>query len=111
MTSYKTLFSESQDLVAELHQEIKDLKQRWLSPKACHFCEGANWTEEDVGEEVEIEIEGVRVWDTIVEMYLPNGSQIIGPSITCGHIFARFTMIPAMLEASEATKKHLEDSQ
>lgn len=78
---------------------------------SCHICEGANWIEENIGEEVEIEIEGVRVWDTIIEMWLPNGSRIIGPSITCGHIFARFTMIPAMLEASEATKKHLEDSQ
>ena len=107
MTSYKALFNESQDLVAKLHEEIKQLKAK----RACHFCEGANWTEDDVGEEVEIEIEGVRIWDEIIELFLPNGTTIIGPSITCGHIFARFTMMPAMLEASEATKKHLEDSQ
>jgi len=69
------------------------------------------FTEVDIGKEIQVKIEGVLVWDEVVEMWLPNGSRIIGPSITCGHIFARFTMIPAMLEASEATKKHLEDSQ
>jgi len=61
-----------------------------MSHAACHLCEGANWIEENIGEEVEIEI---------------------GPSLTCGHIFARFTMLPAMIQASETTKRHLEDSQ
>jgi len=69
------------------------------------------FTEEDIGSEVQIEIESVLVWDEVIEMYLPNGTSIIGPSLTCGHIFARFTQIPTMIEASEATKKHLEDSQ
>ena len=69
------------------------------------------YTEVDVGKEVQVKIEGVLVWDEVVEMYLPNGTSIIGPSLTCGHIFARFTMLPSMMQASEATKKHLEDSQ
>jgi len=69
------------------------------------------FTEVDIGKEIQVKIEGVLVWDEVIEMYLPNGTSIIGPSLTCGHIFARFTMLPAMLEASEATKKHLEDSQ
>jgi hypothetical protein len=69
------------------------------------------YTEEDIGSEAQIEIEGVLVWDEVIEMFLPNGTSIIGPSLTCGHIFARFTMLPAMIQASEATKKHLEDSQ
>jgi len=69
------------------------------------------YTEEDIGSEAQIEIEGVLVWDEVIEMFLPNGTSIIGPSLTCGHIFARFSMLPAMIQASEATKKHLEDSQ
>jgi len=77
----------------------------------CRHCEGLNYTEEDIGESVEIEIEGVKVWDYVIDMMLPNGTTIIGPSLTCGHIFARFTMLPAMIESSDATKKHMEDSQ
>ena len=69
------------------------------------------WTEEDIGESIELDVDGVIVPDTVIEMYLPNGHRIIGPSLTCGHIFARFTMLPSMIEASEATKRHLEDSQ
>mgnify|MGYP003111100432 FL=1 len=65
----------------------------------------------DIGKEVQVKIEGVLVWDEVIKMYLPNGTTIIGPSLTCGHIFARFTMLPSMMQASEATKKHLEDSQ
>lgn len=69
------------------------------------------YTEEQIGEEVEIEIEGVKVWDMVIELMLPNGSTVIGPSLTCGHIFARFTMLASMIEASEHTRKHMEDSQ
>ena len=63
------------------------------------------WTDEDIGEEVEITIEGIRYFDTVIEMWLPDGQRIIGPQLKCGHIFARFTMLPAMLAASENTKK------
>ncbi len=72
---------------------------------------GIKFVKQNVGLEVEIEIEGVKIWDEIIEMYLPNGTSIIGPSLTCGHIFARFTMLPAMIQASELTKQRLEDSQ
>jgi hypothetical protein len=77
----------------------------------CRFCEPLNWTEDDIGEAVELDVDGVRVPDTIIEMWLPNGHRIIGPSLTCGHIFARFTMLPAMLEASEQTRKHMEGQE
>jgi hypothetical protein len=66
------------------------------------------WTDEDIGEEVEITIEGIRYYDTIIGMWLPDGQRIIGPQLQCGHIFARFTMLPAMLEASESTKEMLD---
>ena len=62
-------------------------------------------------EAVELDVDGVRVPDTIIEMWLPNGHRIIGPSLTCGHIFARFTMLPSMLEASEQTRKHMEGQE
>jgi len=66
------------------------------------------WTEKDIGEEVEIVIENVRLMDIIIEMWLPDGQRIIGPQLICGHIFARCTMLPTMLNASEKTKKMLE---
>ena len=66
------------------------------------------WTDEDIGEEVEVVIEGIRYFDTIIEMWLPDGQRIIGPRLKCGHIFARFTMLPSMLQASEETKKTLD---
>jgi hypothetical protein len=69
------------------------------------------FTEVDIGKEVQTKIEGVLVWDEVIEMYLPNGNKIIGPSITCGHIYARFVMIPDMIRISDSVKKHLEDSQ
>ena len=68
------------------------------------------WADEDIGEEVEVLIEGIRYFDTIIEMWLPDGQRIIGPKLKCGHIFARFTMLPAMLDASEHTKKMLDMS-
>ena len=72
------------------------------------------WTEEHIGNEVEVEIEGIRYIDTIIEMYLPDGQRIIGPKLKCGHIFARFSMLPAMFAASEATQdmlKQMEDHE
>tara|TARA_R110000765_G_scaffold407047_1_gene504206 strand:- start:41 stop:271 length:231 start_codon:yes stop_codon:yes gene_type:complete len=66
------------------------------------------WVESDIGEEVEVFIEGIRYFDTVIEMWLPDGQRIIGPQLKCGHIFARFTMLPAMLSASHETKKTLD---
>ena len=65
------------------------------------------WTEENLGDEVEVSIEGVKYLDTIIEVYLPDGQRIIGPKLKCGHIFARFSMLPAMFAASEATQEML----
>tara|TARA_R100000541_G_scaffold32129_1_gene40891 strand:- start:9730 stop:9945 length:216 start_codon:yes stop_codon:yes gene_type:complete len=67
------------------------------------------YTEKDIGSEVQITIEDVLVWDEVIEMFLPNGNKIIGPSITCGHIYARFVMIPDMIRISDSVKKHLEE--
>jgi len=66
------------------------------------------WTDEDIGNQVDVVIEGVRYTDTIIEMWLPDGQRIIGPQLKCGHIFARFVMLPSMLQASEETKKMLD---
>ncbi len=66
------------------------------------------WVESDIGEEVEVFIEGIRYFDTVIEMWLPDGQRIIGPQLKCGHIFARFTMLPAMLSASHETKRALD---
>ena len=66
------------------------------------------WTDDDIGTEVEVDIEGIRYFDTIIEMWLPDGQRIVGPQLKCGHIFARFTMLHSMLSASEETKKALD---
>lgn len=84
------------------------MKLQGVSGEVNDMGENKVWTEEDIGEEVEITIEGIRYYDTIIEMWLPDGQRIIGPQLKCGHIFARFTMLPAMLAASENTKKMLD---
>ena len=66
------------------------------------------WTDDDIGTEVEVFIKGIRYFDTIIEMWLPDGQRIVGPQLKCGHIFARYTMLPSMLNASEETKKALD---
>lgn len=63
------------------------------------------YTEEDIGTEVLSVIEGISHYDEVIEVWLPNGQRIIGPSLKCGHLFARFTMIPAMLEANERMRE------
>ena len=87
---------ESQKLKKELGSD---------SEKSEQLC----YTDADIGEEVETIIEGIRYTDIIIEMWLPDGQRIIGPRLKCGHIFARYTMLPAMEAASEATKKMFED--
>ena len=63
------------------------------------------YTEEHLGLEVEIVIEGVKLIDEVIKVTLPSGKLLIGPSLSVAHIFARYTMMPGMLAASEATEK------
>jgi len=63
------------------------------------------WKEEDIGDEVLIEIGGISLFDDIIEIMLPNGRIVIGPSLQLAHIFARWTMVPQMIEVSEATRR------
>ena len=86
----------------EKQKMAKELNEENESPPPHRY------TEDDIGEEVEVLIEGIAYMDTIIEMWLPDGQRIIGPQLKCGHIFARFTMLPAMLQASEDTKKMLD---
>ena len=65
------------------------------------------WTDDDIDNEIEIVIEGVKMRDEIIEAWLPDGQRIIGPKLKCAHIFARFSMLPAMYAASEATRDAL----
>lgn len=63
------------------------------------------FTEEHIGLNVITLIDGVAVRDVVEKKMLPNGVYIIGPRLTLGHIFARWTMLPSMDEVSEATEK------
>lgn len=65
------------------------------------------YTKEQIGDEVEIFIEGVKVFDEVIQITLPTGNKLIGPSLSIAHIFARYTMIPSMIAASEATEDML----
>ena len=65
------------------------------------------YTEEQIGDEVEIIIEGVKVFDEVIQITLPTGGKLIGPSLSVAHIFARYTMLPQMFAASEATEEML----
>ncbi len=69
------------------------------------------WKKEDVGKETPVFIEGVKVIDMIVEVMLPDGQVIIGPQLACAHIFARYSMVPAMEMVSEATQKTIESME
>lgn len=64
------------------------------------------YTKKDIGTEVRSVIEGVEMFDEIIAVWLPNGQQIIGPTLKCAHIFARFSMIPAMMEVNERMASH-----
>lgn len=61
--------------------------------------------EDLLGQEIYIKIHDVEVRDTVVKRYLPDGQVIYGPKLTLAHIFARWTMIPAMDEVSDATER------
>ena len=69
------------------------------------------YTEEDIGNEVYIVHEGIGYYDVIVRVNLPDGQTIIGPRLTCGHLFARFTMLPDMMNFSMQVDAALEDGE
>ena len=72
---------------------------------------GDQYTERDIDTEVFIVHEGVGYYDTIVRVTLPDGQTIIGPRLTCGHLFARFTMLPQMMAHSDATDAAIDDDE
>ena len=67
--------------------------------------ENGYYTVEDIGTEVEVVIEKVRLYSEVISVMTPDGKTLIGPEVSLAHIFARYTMIPGMIAASEATKE------
>lgn len=78
-----------------------------LCPRKVSSLENKVYTEEDIGTEVRSVIEGVEMYDEVIAVWLPNGKRIIGPCLKCAHIFARFSMIPAMMEVNERMESHM----
>lgn len=58
------------------------------------------YTSDDIGKTVTLNIDGVALEDVVVEVVLPGKGTIIGPTFVCAHIFARLTMMEAMMHAS-----------
>ena len=83
--------------------------------ESCSYCLSCTcrpvWTDEDIGNEIQHQIDGVSFLDIVIEMYLPDGRRLVGPSITCAHIFARFTMLPDMVELSNITRRRIEQME
>ena len=67
------------------------------------------YTKEDIGNEVTLNIDGVALNDVVVEVALPGRGSIIGPTFVCAHIFARLTMMEAMMAASAHANKERDD--
>ena len=67
------------------------------------------YTRDDVGDEVSLNIDGVTLQDVVVEVALPGRGTIIGPTFVCAHIFARLTMMASMMQASEHANKERDD--
>jgi hypothetical protein len=67
------------------------------------------YTDDDIGREVKVIVENICYTDVVVEVYLPDGQRVIGPRLKCAHLFARFSMIPAMEAHSEVIQKAQED--
>ena len=67
------------------------------------------YSTEAVGEEVTLNIDGVVLNDIIVEVALPGRGTIIGPTFVCAHIFARLTMMEAMMHASAQATQERDD--
>jgi len=62
------------------------------------------YTSDDIGKMVTLNIDGVALEDVVVEVVLPGKGTIIGPTFVCAHIFARLTMMEAMMQASAHAK-------
>jgi len=82
-----------------------------LTPDPVDPVNGDQYTERDIGNEVFIIHEGVAYYDTVVCVTLPDGQTIIGPRLTCGHLFARFTMLPQMMAHSDATDEAIDNDE
>ena len=67
------------------------------------------YTTEDIGKEVTLNIDGVTLNDVVVEVALPGRGSIIGPTFVCAHIFARLTMMEAMMAASAHANQERDD--
>ena len=67
------------------------------------------YTTEDIGKEVTLNIDGVALNDVVVEVALPGRGSIIGPTFVCAHIFARLTMMEAMMAASAHANQERDD--
>ena len=72
---------------------------------------GDQYTERDIDTEVFIIHEGVGYYDKVVRVTLPDGQTIIGPELTCAHLFARFTMKPQMMAHSDAVDAAIDDGE
>ena len=67
------------------------------------------YTKKDIGNQVTLNIDGVVLNDVVVEVALPGRGSIIGPTFVCAHIFARLTMMEAMMAASAHASKERDD--
>lgn len=73
------------------------------------MTEVKQYTSEDIGKTVTLNIDGVALEDVVVEVALPGRGSIIGPTFVCAHIFARLTMMEAMMAASDYASKERDD--
>mgnify|MGYP005999652823 CR=1 FL=1 len=73
------------------------------------MTEVEQYTSKDIGKTVTLNIDGVALEDVVVEVALPGRGSIIGPTFVCAHIFARLTMMEAMMAASDYASKERDD--
>ena len=66
------------------------------------------YTEDLLGTIITVNDNGVVYQDEVIEVYLPTGDKIIGPSITCAKIYARWFMVADMLQKSEMIRKMID---
>ena len=67
------------------------------------------YTQDDIGSQVTLNIDGVALNDVVVEVALPGRGSIIGPAFVRAHSFARLTMMEAMMAASAHASKERDD--
>ena len=73
------------------------------------MTEVEQYTSKDIGKTVTLNIDGVALEDVVVDVALPGRDSIIGPTFVCAHIFARLTMMEAMMAASDYASKERDD--